>query len=144
MSLFLPQFSNTLTHSSHLETSLKTLSRYKFGSCMQNHSWADTSTSSLWNQQFPKCCLATSTNYVSWSDSSAQHIIPTQHTSRHKSCCASFVANSWTSHLWNTGTSQPTTGCHIPEDLLTLLQNLIHTLVSMYLGLLQNCANIAA
>jgi hypothetical protein len=135
---FLPQFSNTLTHSSHLATSLKTLSRYKFGSCIQNHSWADTSTSSLWNQRFPKCCFSDQHKLcVMKCDPLAQCIIPTQHMSRHKSCCTCFIATpgpvifETPGTTGTTGTTHPTTGCHIPEDFLTLLQNLIHTRLSV-------------
>ena len=117
---FLPQFSNTLAHLSHLETSLKTLSRYKFGSCIQNHSWADISTSSLRNQRFTKCCFSDQHKlHVMKCDPSAQRIIPTQHKSRHKSCCTCFIANSWTSHLWNTRN-------HTPNDRVSYPRRLSH------------------
>lgn len=115
---FLPQFSNTLTHLSHLETSLKTLSRYKFGSCIQNHSWADNSTSSLWNQQFPKRCFSNQHKLcVMKCDPLAQRIIRAQRTSRHKSCYTCFVANSWTSHLWNTRNHSPNNRVSYPGRL---------------------------
>lgn len=115
---FLAESSDTLMHSSHLKTSLKTLSRYKFGSYIQNHSWADTSTSSLWNQWFPKWYFSDQHKLsVMKCDPLAQHITPTQHMSRHKSCCTCSVAKSWTSHLWNTRNHSPNNRVSYPSRL---------------------------
>lgn len=142
---FLPQFSNTLTHLSHLVTSLKTLSRYKLALASKTIHEQTLPLPRCGISDFQSVVLVTSTNYVSWSVILQHNALSPHSTLQDTRIVALVSLHTPGPVIFETpGTSHPTTGCHIQEDFLTLLQNSIHTLVNMCLGLLQNCANIAA
>ena len=97
-------------------TSLRSSRWVKLGYCIHNHSWAATSTSSLWNQWSPKCCFSDHHKLcVMKCDPSAQCSIPTQRMSDTRVELVSLKTPGPVI-LETPGTTHPKTGCYIPED----------------------------